>query len=110
MTSLLPGFDLFVFPTRADYSPYAVIEAMAAGVPVVATRVGAIPEMIEDGVDGFLLDSPCEAPLADRVDWAISNRGHLAEMGARARQRAADSYAAERTYPQLLDLLAAVGR
>ena len=110
MTSVMPGFDLFVFPTRFDYSPYAVIEAMTAGVPVIATRVGAIPEMVEDGVSGFLIDAPREAPLVERVGWAIDHRARLPTMGDQARQRAAGSYAAERTYPQLLDLLASVAR
>jgi len=110
MTRVLPAFDLFVFPARFDYSPYAVIEAMSAGVPVVATRVGAIPEMVKDGVNGFLLESCREAPLVDRMEWAISNRSHLPAMGDQARQHAAGSYAAAQNYPRLLDLLAAVAR
>ena len=110
MTSVLPGFDLFVFPTRFDYSPYAVIEAMTAGVPVIATRVGAIPEMIEDGHSGFLIDADREAPLVDRMGWALDNRAELPAMGARARERAEDQYAAETNYPQLLDVLAGVAR
>jgi glycosyltransferase involved in cell wall biosynthesis len=110
MTQVLPNFDLFVFPTRWDYSPYAVIEAMSAGVPVIATRVGAIPEMIRDGVDGMLIEAGLEAPLVDRMQWAIVNRARLPEMGACARERATGHYAAERNYPQLLDLLAEVAR
>jgi alpha-maltose-1-phosphate synthase len=110
MTSVLPGFDLFVFPTRFDYSPYAVIEAMTAGVPVISTRVGAIPEMIEDGVGGFLIEANREAPLAERMTWALENRAQLPEMGERGRERAATHYAAETNYPQLLDTLAEVTR
>jgi len=110
MTSVLPGFDLFVFPTRFDYSPYAVIEAMAAGVPVISTRVGAIPEMVEDGVGGFLIEANREAPLADRVSWALDNRSQLPAMGARGRERAVERYAAARNYPQLLDTLAEVAQ
>ena len=110
MTSVLPGFDLFVFPTRFDYSPYAVIEAMTAGVPVISTRVGAIPEMIEDGVSGFLLDAPRAAPLGDRMAWAIEHRAHLPAMGDRARRHATGSYAAAQNYPRLLDILAAMAR
>jgi glycosyltransferase involved in cell wall biosynthesis len=108
MTSVLPGFDLFVFPTRFDYSPYAVIEAMSAGVPVISTRVGAIPEMVEDGVGGFLIEAGRAAPLAERVSWAIDNRAQLPAMGERGRERAIAYYAAERNYPQLLDTLAEV--
>ena len=110
MTSVLPSFDLFVFPTRFDYSPYAVIEAMTAGVPVISTRVGAIPEMIEDGVGGFLIEADREAPLADRMNWALENRTQLPAMGERGRERAVTHYAAETNYPLLLDTLAEVAR
>ena len=108
MTSVLPGFDLFVFPTRFDYSPDAVIEARSAGVPVISTRVGSIPEMVEDGVGGFLIEAGHEAHLADRVGWAIDNRAQLPAMGERGRERATERYAAARNYPQLLDTLAEV--
>jgi hypothetical protein len=47
-----------------------------------------------------------EAALVERMDWALANRAALPAMGARGRERAADHYAAERTYPELLDLLA----
>lgn len=110
MTTVVPGFDLFVFPTRFDYSPYAVIEAMTAGVPVLSTRVGAIPEMVEDGVSGFLIDRPREAPLAERMAWVMEHRACLPEMGSRARQRATGAYAAADNYPHLLDLLAGLIR
>jgi alpha-maltose-1-phosphate synthase len=46
MTHVMPSFDLLVFPTRFDYSPFAVVEAMTAGLPVIASRVGSIPEMV----------------------------------------------------------------
>jgi glycosyltransferase involved in cell wall biosynthesis len=108
MTSVLPGFDLFVFPTRFDYSPYAVIEAMTAGVPVISTRVGAIPEMVEDGVGGFLIEAGHEGSLAERVSWALENRAQLPAMGERGRERAATHYAAATNYPLLLDTLAEV--
>ena len=110
MTEVLPSFDVFVFPTRYDYSPYAIIEAMTAGVPVISTRVGAIPEMVEDGVGGFLIEADCEAPLADRMSWAIDNRAQLPAMGAHARERAETHYAAETNYPLLLDTLSEVAR
>jgi glycosyltransferase involved in cell wall biosynthesis len=110
MTEVLPSFDLFVFPTRFDYSPYAIIEAMTAGVPVISTRVGAIPEMVEDGVGGFLIEADREAPLADRMSWAIDNRAQLPMMGARGRERAETHYAAETNYPLLLDTLSDMAR
>lgn len=105
MTEILPSFDVFVFPTRFDYSPYAVIEAMTAGVPVIASSVGAIPEMIRDGADGLLIN-PNDVELADGLAWALANRDQLRAMGEAARSRASQHYAASRNYPRLLDLLA----
>jgi glycosyltransferase involved in cell wall biosynthesis len=110
MSQVLPSFDLFVFPSRFDYSPYAVIEAMTAGVPVVATRVGSVPEMIEDGYNGFLVRPGSQAQLADRLEWALTNRAALPAMGERGRQRAAAAYAAEKNYPYLIDMLYGVAR
>jgi glycosyltransferase involved in cell wall biosynthesis len=110
MTHVMPSFDLFVFPTRFDYSPFAVIEAMAAGLPVIASNVGSIPEMVEDGVTGFLIEPDNVEQLIDRISWAVNNRRQLREMGELARRSALADYSADRTYPQLLNLLADVAR
>ena len=53
--ALLAGFDAFALPSRAEGMSNTILEAMAAGVPVVATRVGGSPEMVEDGVTGSLV-------------------------------------------------------
>ena len=105
MTNVMPNFDVFAFPTRFDYSPWVVIEAMSCGVPVIASRVGAIPEMVEDGVSGFLIKAEAEELLAERLAWAIDHHDRLPPMGAEARSQAAAGYAATQNYPFLLDLL-----
>jgi glycosyltransferase involved in cell wall biosynthesis len=94
---LLDAFDVLVHPSSADALPTALLEAMAASVPVVATRVGGIPEVVEDGVTGRLVDPP---PDAQRVAAALaplladaSLRGRL---GAAARERYLAEFTAER--------------
>jgi glycosyltransferase involved in cell wall biosynthesis len=72
--------------------------------------VGAIPEMVEDGVGGFLIEADREAPLADRMSWAIDNRAQLPAMGERGRERAETHYAADTNYPLLLDTLSDMAR
>jgi glycosyltransferase involved in cell wall biosynthesis len=53
--TLLKGFDIFVLPSTKEGLPWAILEASLAGLPIVATRVGALPELIEDGVNGLLV-------------------------------------------------------
>lgn len=53
--SLLPSFDIFCMPSRSEGMPYALLEAGLAGLPVIATSVGGIPEIIESGVTGVLV-------------------------------------------------------
>ncbi len=110
VTQVMPSFDLFVFPTRFDYSPFAVVEAMTAGLPVIASKVGSIPEMVEHGVTGFLIEPNNAEQLIDRVSWALSHRHELGEMGDRARRSALAAYSADQTYPHLLNVLAEVAR
>lgn len=87
--ALLPEFDVFVLPSRAEGFPLSVVEAMLAGVPVVATDVGSTREAIEDGVTGRLV-------LPDDVDGlAGALRDVLAEPGRTveaARGRALDRF------------------
>lgn len=59
--------DIAIFPSRYDSSPYACLEAMSFGVPVVASNVGGIPEYVENGISGMLFESENVAKLADAV-------------------------------------------
>jgi len=110
VTQVMPTFDLFVFPTRFDYSPFAVIEAMTSGLPVIASKVGSIPEMVQDGATGFLIEPDNPEQLMDRISWAVNHQHQLREMGEQARRSALADYSADRTYPDLLNLLAEVAK
>src|SRR5439155_770088 len=59
--------DVFVLPSYAEGLPYALLESMAAGVRVMATRVGAIPELVEDGINGVLVEPRSAVGLAGAV-------------------------------------------
>src|SRR5262249_30250219 len=64
---LLKACDVFVLPSRSEGFSNALIEAMACGLPCVATRVGGNPEAIEDGKNGYLVDSGDAEATAERI-------------------------------------------
>jgi glycosyltransferase involved in cell wall biosynthesis len=84
---LLAALDVAVCCSDFEGSPLSVMEYMAAGLPVVATRVGGVPELIEEGVHGLLIDPGDPDALARAVASLLRNPALRAEMGARARER-----------------------
>jgi len=82
--------DVFVLPTYAEGTPIAVLEAMAAGLPVITTPVGGIPELIEDGVDGLLVPPGDDEALASRLALLLGDAALRRRLGERARRRALD--------------------
>ncbi len=87
LAALYTAMDLFVFPSLWDGLPNAMLEAMACGRPVLATRVGGIPAAIEDGVTGFLVEPAALDRFPDRALalLAASERDRLATAGRAAR-------------------------
>ena len=94
--------DLFVFPTRADCLPQAVLEAMAAGLPVITTAVAAIPEAVIDGETGKLVPVGEEKPLAEALEELISDPSLRLRLGQNAREEAVARYDAAKNYPRIL--------
>lgn len=82
---LLRSADAFVLPTLADCHSIASLEAMASGLPVVLTRVGAGPEIVEDGASGFVVPPGDGPALAQALGALIEDRARAGEMGARGR-------------------------
>jgi glycosyltransferase involved in cell wall biosynthesis len=83
--TFLGAMDVFVLPSRWEGMPGALIEAMAAGLPVVATSVGGAREVISDGVDGYLVEPGSATRLAGAIGAALANPGlgHAAARTAR---------------------------
>lgn len=89
----LAAADLFVLPSRTEASPNALIEAMAAGLPVVASRVGGIPELIESGANGVLVTPDDPPALAAAIGNVIDHPSFAAALGRAARVTAERRYA-----------------
>jgi glycosyltransferase involved in cell wall biosynthesis len=84
--------DLFVLPTLADCFSMVLIEALAAGIPVIATRVGGIPEIVLEGKTGYLVDAGDSAALGDAIEALISDPSRRGSMGERGRADALCRY------------------
>jgi glycosyltransferase involved in cell wall biosynthesis len=85
---VLDAADVLVHPSEADAFPTAVIEAMAASLPVVATRVGGIPEIVMDGDTGALVPAPARATeLAGALEPLVTDASLRARMGSAGRAR-----------------------
>lgn len=104
LPGLLARTSVFAFPTEMDNSPYSVLEAMRAGIPVVATRVGALPEMVDDGVTGLLVAHD-DVELARAIGALLDDPQRVAAMGAAGRERTVRLYDARVTTSRLLDVL-----
>ena len=85
--TLLAGADLFVLPSVEDAFPTVLLEAMAAGLPVVATRSGGIPEIVDEGVTGRLVPPGNPTALADAIHDLLEDRSRSERMGSQGSQR-----------------------
>ena len=84
---LLAAFDVAVSSSWFEGSPLAIMEYMDAGLPTVATRVGGVPDLIDDGVHGLLVEAGDVDGLAAGIVELVTDRARAVEMGARARER-----------------------
>jgi N-acetyl-alpha-D-glucosaminyl L-malate synthase BshA len=99
VTELLPLADLMLMPSELESFGLAALEAMACRVPAIATRVGGVPELIEDGVTGCLLPVGDVDAMAQAAIRLLRDDAKLERMRAAARQTAQDRFCASRIIP-----------
>jgi glycosyltransferase involved in cell wall biosynthesis len=90
--SVLPRWDVFVMPSLEEGFPIAALEAMAAGLPVVASSVGGVPELVVDGKTGWLVPPGDAEALAARLRLLLRSPEERLTMGAKARARVRDHF------------------
>jgi colanic acid/amylovoran biosynthesis glycosyltransferase len=108
LEAYLPHFDVCALSSYTEGLPVVVLEAFAAGVPVVGTAVGGVPEVIEQGTNGWLVPPGDAAALAGRLAEVLGNGHQRALMGHSGRLRVQDHFtfgAQSLLYQQLFEKL-----
>jgi glycosyltransferase involved in cell wall biosynthesis len=106
--AILNASDLFVLSSRWEGNPMSVMEALAAGLPVVSTAVGGVPELVREGVTGLLVPSEDTGALACALQALVDDPARRQAMGAAARQHAIAHFDIRHTvrgYEQLYESL-----
>jgi len=85
--TLLPCADVFVLSSRREGLPMVLLEAMSCGLPIVATRVGGIPEVVDDSINGFLVPPENPSLLAEALEQSLSLPDWLGRVGAVNREK-----------------------
>lgn len=93
---ILAASDIFVLPSRWEGLPLVIIEAMFAGLPIVASRVGGIPELVQENVNGFLVPRSDSAALSQALKMLIADKSLREQMGQMSRQRALQKFTMHR--------------
>jgi alpha-maltose-1-phosphate synthase len=104
LKNLLARTTVFAFPSDMDTFGYGVIEAMAMGVPVVATPTGGITEVVVDGETGVIVDHDDRA-LRTAIEDLLADEAQRKRMGAAGRARVEERFDASKTTSQLITVL-----
>jgi glycosyltransferase involved in cell wall biosynthesis len=99
--------DCLVCPSLwAEAAGLVILEAMACGLPVVASRIGGIPEFVLDGTSGLLFAAGNSRELAHRLNWLLSDEAARERLGQTARLIAVERYSSQNRIPDQIRLYA----
>lgn len=96
--------DILVYPTKADNCPLVPMEAMSCGLPVVSTRIGGVPEVVEHGVTGYVIASGVVREFSEAIEGILSSKSLLTSMGRASVERAQLRFSLDRMASSYLDL------
>lgn len=101
--------SIYVLPSYHEGMPMGVLEAMASGVSVITTQVGGIPDVIESGVDGILIEPGDVKALAQALESLLGDADLRTSIGLAARQKIVEHFSAEKILPQLEEIYIRLG-
>lgn len=106
LITLIKGAMFLVWPSEGYYETFGLvaIEAFACGVPVIASRLGAMSELVKDGKTGLLFEPGDEKDLAMKIKFLLNNPDKCKRMGEEARREFENKYTAERNYEMLMEI------
>jgi glycosyltransferase involved in cell wall biosynthesis len=96
--------DCFVLPSLTEGTPKAVLEAMSFGLPVIATRIGGLPNVVRDGIDGVLVTPGSKDELVNAIVRLSMNRHLRTTMGASGREHV-NNFTKERVFNEIANLI-----
>ena len=85
MVNIHNSYDVFICASLEDGTPNGALEAASCGRPILSNKIGNMPEFIEDGVNGFLVDKEVEN-YVEKIEWFRDNKEEMREMGKNARK------------------------
>ncbi len=101
---LLAGLDCYVLPSSWEGMPLNLLEAMSMGLPTISTRISGTMEIIDDEVDGFLVEPKSPNQIARKIAYCIENRHDSEAMGNRARLKIERTYSIDKMIKQYITL------
>ena len=102
--------DIFVFPTFYEGFSFATLEAAASGLPIIATVANGTEDLIEDGVNGFLLKERTAEAIAEKINLLLTDDKLRKRMGENARKKVLEKYSFDMIAKQILEVIEEVGK
>jgi glycosyltransferase involved in cell wall biosynthesis len=108
LVKLYRDADIFALPSRGDCFPQAVAEGLASGLAIVASRTGAIPEMVQEGVNGHLVSAADPRALGEALESLVTTSGRRQQMGLASRRLAVQEHDADVNNGRIIELMIAL--
>jgi glycosyltransferase involved in cell wall biosynthesis len=102
----LKAFDVFVLPSLKEGFPWVILEAMASKTPILATRAGALPEIIDNGKEGILVETKNSQILAEKIYWLLNHPIEAKNMGLLAKEKLEKEFSLRTMIKKTQELLA----